>query len=58
VRAASGEAPVPRFTPVVVVQAGAPPPSIESVPDASSRRITGSGLLGGGGSVLGQIRMG
>jgi hypothetical protein len=47
--AASGGAPSPRFARSVAVQAGAPPPSVESVRDASTRWIDDDGLLGGGG---------
>jgi hypothetical protein len=57
VRAASGEAPVLRFT-LVVVQAGTPPPSVESARDASARWIDGGRLLGCGGSVSDQFSMG
>jgi hypothetical protein len=57
VRVASGEAPVLRFT-LVVVQAGTPPPSVESARDASARWIDGGRLLGCGGSVSDQISMG
>jgi hypothetical protein len=49
--AVSGIALAPRFAPVVVVQVGAPPPSLESARDASARRIDGGGLLGGSGSI-------
>jgi hypothetical protein len=49
--AASSSALAPRFAPAVMVQAGAPPPSVESVWDALARWINGDGLLGGGGSI-------
>jgi hypothetical protein len=43
---------------MMVGQAGAPPSSDESAREALVRWINGGGWLGGGGSVLGQIRMG
>jgi hypothetical protein len=50
----SSGTPAPRFTLVVAVQAGTPPPSVESAREVLARRIDGGVLLGGGGSVLGQ----
>jgi hypothetical protein len=49
--AASGGALAPWFAPAVVVQAGAPPPTVELTRNAKARRINGGSLLGGGGSV-------
>jgi hypothetical protein len=47
--AASGDTLSPRLAPVTTVQAGDPPPSVESARDASAKQIYRSGLLGGGG---------
>jgi hypothetical protein len=58
VRAPSGGATAPRCTLAVAEQAGAPPPSDKSTREALTRWINGDGWLGGGGSVLGQIRTG
>jgi hypothetical protein len=56
--APSGGAPAPRCAPTAAGQAGAPPPSDESAREALVRWINDGGWLGGGGSVLGQIRIG
>jgi hypothetical protein len=55
--AASDGAPPPWYAPAAVVQAGVPPPSIESVWDALARRIDSDALLGGDGSVSGQNKI-
>jgi hypothetical protein len=41
----SSGAPAPRFTLVVAVQAGTPPPSVESAQEVLARRIDGGVLL-------------
>jgi hypothetical protein len=46
VGATSSGAPALRFTPTVVVLAGAPPPSIESVREVLARQIDDGGLKG------------
>jgi hypothetical protein len=58
VGAPSSYARAPRYAPAAVGQAGAPRPSDELAQEALARRIDGGGWLGGGGSVLGQIRTG
>jgi hypothetical protein len=50
--------PTPRCALTMVGKAGAPPPSDKLAQEALVRRINGGGWLGGGGSVLGQIRQG
>jgi hypothetical protein len=55
--APSSCAPAPRYAPAAVGQAGAPPPSDELAQEALARWINGGGWLGGGSSMLGQIRM-
>jgi hypothetical protein len=44
--------------PTAAVQVGAPPPSDDSARDALAGWINDGDLLGGGGSVLGQIHIG
>jgi hypothetical protein len=53
VGAPSGGALAPRCTPMMVGQAGAPPPSNESARETLARWINGGGWLGGSDSVLG-----
>jgi hypothetical protein len=57
-RAASGGAPAWETTLTATVQVGDPPPSVESVREASARQINGGGLLGGDDSVGGKIHTG
>jgi hypothetical protein len=51
VRVTPGGDPTQETAPTAVVWVGYPAPGIESRRGASARRIDGSGLLGGGGSV-------
>jgi hypothetical protein len=51
-------APAPRCARTTAGQVGAPPPSDKSTRGALVRWINDGGWLGGGGSMLGQIRTG
>jgi hypothetical protein len=56
--ATSGDAPTPRVAPVVVTQAGAPPPSVESALEFLARRIDGVSSVAMAPRVWAKICMG